>query len=170
MKYRDCTAMSKVDGSRSLVYNVPWTMMFTAVWKSTSASGAPDNSSLSHFSAMTRPSWLGRAARNRHRHAIEQVSRRWRGGRRGDSARTRRKFDFHTGYGERLVWDGEDAARSLLRVAAKNVPLKHVRKAVAEAVGEEEAGALASDEAIRVSGLSQCGTFFRRPTPTTRTT
>ena len=25
------------------------------VWKSTSASGAPDNSSLSHFSAMTRP-------------------------------------------------------------------------------------------------------------------
>ena len=45
------------------------------------------NSSLSHFSAMTRPSWLGRAARNRHRHAIEQASRRWRGGRRDDSAR-----------------------------------------------------------------------------------
>jgi len=38
---------------------------FLAVWKSTSASGAPDNSSLSHFSAMTRPSWLRRAARNR---------------------------------------------------------------------------------------------------------
>ena len=50
------------------------------VWKSTSVSGAPDNSSLSHFSAMTRPTWLGRAARNRHRHAIEQASRRWRGG------------------------------------------------------------------------------------------
>ena len=33
-----------------------------------------------HFSAMTRPTWLGRAARNRHRHAIEQASRRWRGG------------------------------------------------------------------------------------------
>ena len=32
-------------------------------------------------SAMTRPSWLGRAVRNRHRHAIEQASRRWRGGR-----------------------------------------------------------------------------------------
>ena len=31
--------------------------------------------------AMTRPSWLGRAARNRHRHAVEQASRRWRGGR-----------------------------------------------------------------------------------------
>ena len=30
------------------------------VWKSTSASGAPDNSSLSHFSAMTRPCWLRR--------------------------------------------------------------------------------------------------------------
>ena len=37
---------------------------------------------------------LGRAARNRHRHAIEQVPRRWRGGRHGDSGRTRRKFDF----------------------------------------------------------------------------
>ena len=32
------------------------------VWKSTSATGAPDNSSLSHFSAMTRPCWLERAA------------------------------------------------------------------------------------------------------------
>jgi hypothetical protein len=51
------------------------------VWKSTSASGA-----------LTRPSWLGRAVRNRHRHAIEQASRRWRGRRRDDSARTRRKF------------------------------------------------------------------------------
>ena len=40
---------------------------------------------------MTRPCWLRRAARNRQRHAIEQASRRWRGGRRDDSARTRRK-------------------------------------------------------------------------------
>ena len=54
--------------------------------------GCTDNSSLSHFSAMTRPSWLGRAVRNRPRHAIEQASRRWRGGRRDDSARTRHKF------------------------------------------------------------------------------
>jgi hypothetical protein len=30
--------------------------------ETTSASGAPDNSSLSHFSAMTRPSWLGVAS------------------------------------------------------------------------------------------------------------
>ena len=37
---------------------------YGAVWKSTSVSGA----------------------RNRHRHAIEQVARRWRGGRRDDSA------------------------------------------------------------------------------------
>ena len=58
--------------------------------------GAPDNSSLSHFPAMTRLSWLGRAARNRHRHAIERASRRWRGGRRGDSARTRRKLLIST--------------------------------------------------------------------------
>ena len=35
---------------------------------------------------LTLPTWLGRAARNRHRHAIEQASRRWRGGRRDDSA------------------------------------------------------------------------------------
>ena len=39
-----------------------------------------DNSSLSHFSATTWPRWLGRATRNRHRHAIEQASCRWRGG------------------------------------------------------------------------------------------
>ena len=51
------------------------------VWKSTSVSGAPDNSPLSHFSAMTLPCWLRRAVRNRHRHAIEQASRRWREGR-----------------------------------------------------------------------------------------
>ena len=57
-----------------------------------SLSGAPDNSALSHFSAMTWPTWLGRAARNRHRHAIEQASRRWRGGRRDDSARMHHKF------------------------------------------------------------------------------
>jgi hypothetical protein len=69
---------------------------FRAVWKSTSVSGAPDNSSLSHLAAMARLSWLGRAARNRHRHAIEQASRRWRGGRRGDSARTRRKILIST--------------------------------------------------------------------------
>ena len=37
---------------------------------------AHDNSSLSHFPAMTLPSWLCRAARNRHCHAIEQASRR----------------------------------------------------------------------------------------------
>ena len=46
---------------------------------------------------MTWPRWLRRAVRNRHRHAIEQAPRRWRGDRRGDSGRTRRKFDFHTG-------------------------------------------------------------------------
>ena len=45
-----------------------------AVWKST------------HFSATTGPSWIGRVVRNRHRHAVEQASRRWRGGRQDDSA------------------------------------------------------------------------------------
>ena len=47
---------------------------------------------INHFSAMTWPRWLRRAVRSRHRHAIEQVSRRWRGGRRGDSGRTRREI------------------------------------------------------------------------------
>jgi len=56
----------------------------------------PDNSSLSHSSAMTLPSRLRRAVRNRHRHAIEQASRRWRGRRRDDSARTRRKILIST--------------------------------------------------------------------------
>jgi LPS sulfotransferase NodH len=59
-----------------------------AVWKSTSVSGA-------HFSAMTRPSLLGRAVRNRHRHAIAQASRRWR--------RTRRKILIST----QVVGSGE---------------------------------------------------------------
>ena len=43
--------------------------------------GCTDNSSRSHFSAMAWPRWLRRAVRNRHGHAIEQASRRWRGGR-----------------------------------------------------------------------------------------
>ena len=43
-----------------------------------------------------RPCWLRRAVRNKHRHAIEQASRRWRGGRRDDSARTRRKILIST--------------------------------------------------------------------------
>ena len=40
---------------------------------------------------MTRPSWLRRVVTNRHHHAIEQASRRWREGGRDDSARTRVK-------------------------------------------------------------------------------
>ena len=45
---------------------------------------------------MTLPCWLRRAVRNRHRHAVEQASHRWRGGRRADSARTRRKILIST--------------------------------------------------------------------------
>ena len=50
-----------------------------SVWKSTSVSGAPDNSSLSHFSAMTLPSWLGRAeepASPRHQAGVASMA--WR--------------------------------------------------------------------------------------------
>ena len=46
---------------------------------------------------MTRPSWLGRAVTNRHRHAIEQASRRWRGG------RTSRKILISTQVGSQAV-------------------------------------------------------------------
>ena len=76
---------------RLLDDNPPWKLgkphayfgrdTLTAVWKSTCVSGAPDDSSLSYFSAMTWPRWLHRAVRNRHHHAVEQASRRWRGGR-----------------------------------------------------------------------------------------
>ena len=45
---------------------------------------------------------LGRAVRNRHRHAIEQASRRWRGGQRDDSARTRRKNLISTKFGTQI--------------------------------------------------------------------
>ena len=48
--------------------------------------GCTGNSSLSHFAAMTQPCWLRRAVRNRYHHAIEQASRRWRGGRRDERA------------------------------------------------------------------------------------
>jgi hypothetical protein len=50
------------------------TLPWRPVWKSTS-----------HFSVMTRPCWLRRAVRNRHRHAVGQASRRWRGGRHDDT-------------------------------------------------------------------------------------
>ena len=61
-----------------------------------------DNSSLSHFSTMTRPSWLSRAVRNRHRHAVEQASRRWRGG-----------HDFHTGRHAQSEVQKDDRVRQM---------------------------------------------------------
>ena len=48
------------------------------------------------FSAMARPCRLRRAVTNRHRHAIDATPARWRGGRRDDSARTRRKILIST--------------------------------------------------------------------------
>ena len=55
---------------------------------------------------MARPPWLGRAARNRRRRAVERAPRRWRGGRRDESARTRRKTLIST----QAEWD-DDAWR-----------------------------------------------------------
>ena len=76
LEYKEIDAAIKALKKVIVEKKLKITVVFAAVWKSTSASGAPDNSSLSHFPAMTRPSWLGRAARNWHRHAIEQASRR----------------------------------------------------------------------------------------------
>ena len=64
------TAVGKTvaGSSESQNYFVTRTLVeLLPVWKSTSVSGA-----------LARPCWLGRAVRNRHRHAIEQASRRWR--------------------------------------------------------------------------------------------
>ena len=67
---RSKKALSKQTSTRAFPVTNPWEFMavyvlyseflnffvwFITVWKSTSASGAPDNSSLSHFSAMTWP-------------------------------------------------------------------------------------------------------------------
>ena len=86
---RTCRGLGSLEYSRCV-------REYRSVWKSTSVSGAPNNSPLSHFTAMTRPRWLRRAVSNRHRHAIEQASHRWRGGRREDSARTRRTILIST--------------------------------------------------------------------------
>ena len=64
---------------------------------------------------------LRRAVRNRHRHAIEQASRRWRGGRRGDSARTRRKILIPTQGGTRRT-GGSPPRRSRSRGSRSRAP------------------------------------------------
>ena len=57
--------------------------------------------------------------RNRHRHAIEQASCRWRGGRLGDSARTRRKILISTQVaGLPKTRSGKIMRRILRKVAA----------------------------------------------------
>jgi len=87
------------------------TQMVSACVEINQCVGCTDNSSLSHLTAMARLSWLGRAARNRHRHAIEQASRRWRGGRRDDSARTRRKILISTQVGAASADAGKSTRR-----------------------------------------------------------
>ena len=57
---KDMTAKGEALNDSMLSQQLTW----WPVWKSTSVSGAPDKSSLSHFSAMMRLSWLGRAVRN----------------------------------------------------------------------------------------------------------
>ena len=113
---------------------------------------------------MTRPSWLGRAAKNQHRHAIEQASRRWRGVRRDDSARTRRKilistqvvvsaacetplvYDLGNEDDEAVVVLGHGGAAAYCELAPKHVP-KYARRlhaaAYAALVAQQHAPAAA---------------------------
>ena len=62
--------------------------------------------------------------RIRHRHAIEQASRRWRGGRRDDSARTRREILISTKV------DDEDDADAAPAVIADPAAVTTIRDAL----------------------------------------
>ena len=75
---------------------------------------------------MTRLCWLRRAVRNRHRHAIEQASRRWRGGRHDYSNAQRilistqafAKADLeimHTQLCAQQEWRANEPAQKLMR-------------------------------------------------------
>jgi len=82
---------------------------------------------------MTRPCWRRRAVRNRHRHAIEQASRRWRGGRRDDSGRTRRKILISTQVSAYLGFDATaDSLHvgSLLQIMILRLLQKHNHRPV----------------------------------------
>ena len=110
--------------------------------KSTSVSGAPDNS----FVGTTRSSWLRRAVRNRHCHAIEQASRRWRGGRRDDSAQKRRKILIST-QAERVAKRAAEAAAETARErAAADATLAAARLAREEARVEAQRAAAEAAE------------------------
>ena len=71
---------------------------------------------------MARPSWLDRAVRNRHRHAIEQVSRRWRGGK-------RRKILISTQVLDDAVGVARKVADLLLVDADEPTPLQSIVEA-----------------------------------------
>jgi tyrosyl-tRNA synthetase len=71
--------------------------------------------------------------RNRHRHAIEQASRRWRGGRRDDSGRTRRKILISTQVSAYLGFDATaDSLHvgSLLQIMILRLLQKHNHRPV----------------------------------------
>ena len=83
---------------------------------------------------------LGRAVRNRHRHAIEQASRRWRGGRRDDSARTRRKILISTQVAARTV--------GVVTLGAPHVPPPEGTPCATRGVLADVAGAAWPDVAL----------------------
>ena len=88
-----------------------------------------------HRGAANTGGWF-RSSHPGYRHAIEQVSRRWRGGRRGDSGRTRRKFDVHTG--------GSSRASA---TCPRRGPSPAARSCFATLIGHE----VAAREPVRVS-------------------
>ena len=82
---------------------------------------------LSHF--VIRGVLARSSGENRHRHAIEQASRRWRGGRRGDSGRTRRNILISTQLttASAIVRQGERRRR---RVQERRVATEVLRRRV----------------------------------------
>ena len=113
---------------------------------------------------MTRPCWLGRAARNRHPHAIEQASRRWRGGRRDDSARTRRKILISTQAGSAAA----AAAETHFSAAAEGRRPDAAREPQGEGAG---AAARAGDVSGRLlRGQAHHRAISRRPESSGRDT
>ena len=110
---------------------------------------------------MTRPSWLGRAARPRHRHAIEQASHRWRGGRRAESGRTRRKSLISTQWVDavelaedvRLAAEHRELGPQVLAlevagVAADEVERRHARDLLLIPVGPPRLGVITFGGAV----------------------
>jgi len=97
----------------------------------------------------------GYSVMNRHRHAIEQASRRWRGGRRDEYAR--QNFDFHTGV------DGEPSQAEAVHFVVCRLRASVARCWLARRLGHRVAVlASASTTKVRVARKRARGAESRR--------